>query len=125
MQRKINGGRLGYYALDLQSGVFSYFLAATGNLARVQNQGLEFSIGRVRSFFLRRTNRNCDAGTTSKKRNAADTENGEEAEMLEVNLKSGIKSTLKFFRRNLANLIERGSLNNICGRGGTGWQGSK
>ena len=50
------------YVLDLQSGTISYFLLRYGNVARLSNQSVEYSIGATRSFVLKRTQNFGSAG---------------------------------------------------------------
>jgi len=45
------------YVLDLRNGVTTYFLKKCGNLARYQNQGLEYTVGSYRNHYMKRTNR--------------------------------------------------------------------
>lgn len=50
------------YVLDLQSGMVSFFLLRYGNVARLSNQSVEYSIGATRSFVLKRTQNFGSAG---------------------------------------------------------------
>ena len=45
------------YFLDFQTGMITHFLKRYGNLARISNQRVEFCVGMVRQFSLKRTQR--------------------------------------------------------------------